>query len=321
VLNTTGWFDADQPGALFYWRGMEAAYPGRADQFLIIGPWTHDQTFGARPGQVNLLQFTSDTTEDAKETHLAFFERYLKGTGRDLALPRARVYLTGLNQWRELAQYPPADARTVSFFLHSGGAANSLQGDGTLSLAPPEAEPPDHFTFSPTMPVPIDASGWAGNCRLVESRQDVLVYTSSPLEQPLAVLGPVQVELWAASDCLDTDFIARLVDVDAQGIAVNLGCEQFGGAIRARFRDGLEQEVLLEPGTVEKYTIDLFDIGHVFLPGHRLRLEVTSSAFPLLHPNSNTGNPIATDTESRSAEQTIAHERNFPSALRLTVLP
>ncbi|MCX5971051.1 MAG: CocE/NonD family hydrolase [Coprothermobacterota bacterium] len=321
VLNTTGWFDADQPGALFYWRGMEAAYPGRTDQFLTIGPWTHEQTFGARLGQVNLLQFTADTTEDAKEMHLAFFERYLKGTGESLSLPHARVYLTGLNQWRDLAQYPPADAQPVSFFLHSGGAANSLQGDGTLSLELPGVEPSDHFTFSPTMPVPIDASGWAGNCRLVESRQDVLVYTSSPLEQPLTVLGTVQVELWAATDGRDTDFVARLVDVDPQGIAFNLGCEQFGGAIRARFRSGLEQEVLLEPGALERYTIDLFDIGHVFLPGHCLRLEVTSSAFPILHPNPNTGNPIATDTEQRSAEQTIVHERSYPSALRLMVLP
>lgn len=321
VLNTTGWFDVDQPGALFYWRGMEAAYPGGNDQFLTIGPWTHEQTFGARSGQVNLLQFTSDTAEEAKEARLAFFECYLKGSGGDYSLPRARVYLTGLNQWRELAQYPPTDAQTVSFFLHSGGAANSLQGDGTLSLEQPGAEPPDHFTFSPTMPVPIDVSGWAGNCRLVESRQDVLVYTSSPLERSLTVLGPVQVELWAASDSRDTDFVVRLVDVDPQGIAVNLGCEQFGGAIRARFRHGLDQEALLEPGALEKYTIDLFDIGHVFLPGHRLRLEVTSSAFPLLQPNSNTGNPIATDTEQRNANQTIVHEGSFPSALRLTVLP
>lgn len=321
VLNTTGWFDADQPGALFYWRGMEAAYPGRTDQFLTIGPWTHEQTFSGRDGQVNMLQFTPDTMGDSKETHLAFFERYLKGTGADLSLPHARVYLTGLNQWRNLAQYPPAEAQPISFFLHSDGAANSLQGDGTLSLEMPEAEPPDHFTFSPTLPVPIAPSGWAGNCRLVESRQDVLVYTSSPLEEPLTVLGPVQVELWAASDSRDTDFVARLVDVDPQGTAVNLGCEQFGGVIRARFRRGLEQEVLLEPGALEKYTIDLFDIGHVFLPGHRLRLEVTSSAFPILHPNPNTGNPIATDTEQRSADQTIVHERDHPSALRLTVLP
>jgi putative CocE/NonD family hydrolase len=321
VLNTTGWFDADQPGALYYWRGMEAAWPNRSDQFLIVGPWTHFQTFSARSGRVNSLQFTPDTMGDSKETHLAFFDRYLKDTPGAFNQPRARIYLTGANQWRESTQYPPAELHAVPYYLHSGGNANTMSGDGFLNLEKPINEQSDRFTFSPTNPVPLASNSLAFDCRLVEIRRDVLVYTSSPLALPLQVLGRVRVELWAASDARDTDFTARLVDVSPDGQPINLGCEEFGGAIRARFRSGLEKETLLEPGSVEKYTIDLFDIGHVFLPGHQLRLEISSSAFPILHPNPNTGNPIATDSETQVAQQTVFHGWEHPSALILPLLP
>jgi len=127
--------------------------------------------------------------------------------------------------------------------------------------------------------------------------------------------------LYAASDAKDTDFMARLVDVYPNGTAINLGTYESGGSIRARYRQGFDQEILLEPGKIEKYRIELFDMGHVFLPGHRIRLEISSSAYPILHPNPNTGNPIATDTQQQVAHQTIYHDLEHPSSVLLPVIP
>jgi putative CocE/NonD family hydrolase len=161
---------------------------------------------------------------------------------------------------------------------------------------------------------------FAVDCAQTENRSDVLVYTTPPLEESVTILGPVIAEIFASTDSKDTDFIIRVLDVYPDGTSINLGPEECGGAIRARFRQGFDKEVLLEPGKIEKYRIELFDMGHVFLPGHRIRLEIYSSAYPLLHPNPNTGNPIATDTKQKKAHQTIYHDKKHPSAVYLPVI-
>ncbi len=153
----------------------------------------------------------------------------------------------------------------------------------------------------------------------VEQRQDVLVYTSDVLETDMEVFGPVIVELFAASDALDTDWVVRIQDVYPDGRAANLGCRINGAVLRARFRQGYEKEVLLTPGKPEKYRINIYHIGHAFLKGHRIRLHITSSSFPAIAPNQNTGNPVATDTEWRTANQTIYHDTTYPSVVILPV--
>ena len=172
--------------------------------------------------------------------------------------------------------------------------------------------------------MPSDASvaggGYAIDRRALERRDDVLVYTGEVLNTAMEVIGQVGVDLYAASDARDTDFTASILDVYPDGRAVVLGARVVG-IIRARYRNGLETTELLTPGKVEKYHIDLGHLAHAFTPGHRIRVEISSSAAPMYNPNQNTGNPVATDTEWRTAHQTIYHDAQRPSALVLPVVP
>ena len=322
VLHITGWFDGDQPGAMHYWRGMQKHSKARDQQFLVIGPWLHVQTFFGGAESVGELQFGPESVIDPWALRLEFLDHYLKGTTNSYDHPKARLYITGANEWREYDEYPPRQANSLRFYLHSGGNANTLSGDGRLRLDKPGTQPTDGYTFDPKNPVPSSADGKMGlfgvDHRPVEAREDVLVYTSEVLDKPIDVVGNVLLELYAASDARDTDFFTKLLDVYPDGRALRLGAP--GGALRARYRNGFDKERLLTPGKVEKFTIDLEELGHRFLPGHRIRIEVTSSSFPYYAPNQNTGNPVATDIHWNTAHQTIYHNMEYPSALVLSVV-
>jgi uncharacterized protein len=310
TLNVTGWYDGDQPGALFYWRGLMANAPHRDRHFLIVGPWRHPETFRGGSAKVGDVELTPESIIDTKATHLAFFEGCLKGQTPGIDSPRVRIYVTGANVWRTFDTYPPPAATARQLYLASGGR---------LSWESPTADsPPDRFTFDPKNPVPGNLGEWGSDRREVQGRDDVLVYTSDVLKEPLEVIGSVVVQLQAASDARDTDFTAVLSDVAPDGRALMLGPTM--GIRRARYRNGYEREELLTPGKVETYRIELFDIAHRFQPGHRLRLEISSSASPLYNPNQNTGNPVATDTEWKVARQTIHHDRTRASSITLPVM-
>ena len=213
--------------------------------------------------------------------------------------------------------------RLARWFLHSSIGANSLGGDGVLSTVPPSHEQPDTFNYDPADPVPtlggnnliIDMG--VQDQRPVEERNDVLVFTSEPLQQPFEITGPVSVELWASSDAVDTDFTAKLVDVHPDGYAMNL----LDGIIRARYRDSASEPVLMEPGTPYRFTIDLWATSNVFLPGHRIRLEISSSNFPRFDRNLNTGEPFGQGSTGRPTHQTIYHQPDRPSCIILPVIP
>lgn len=322
ALHTTGWFDGDQPGALHYWQGMARYSPAARDQYLIIGPWTHPQTFLGGERKMGEMEFTGDSIIDNYRVHLEFFDRYLKQTADKFNYPRARLYVTGRNEWRDFDTYPVPAAKAVRLYLSSHGQANSLFGNGRLIAVGSAAGPEDKYAFDPGNPVPLSpASGMFGvDRRALERRDDILVYTGEALTAPMEVIGQVGVELYAASDARDTDFTASIIDVYPDGRAVVLGM-RVAGIIRARYRNGLEKTELLMPGKVEKYHIDLGHLAHSFEPGHRVRVEISSSAAPHYSPNQNTGNPVETDTEWRTAHQTIYHDVRHPSALVLPVLP
>lgn len=325
VLHVTGWFDGDQPGAMYYWHGMSEHSPAAAEQYLISGPWDHGQTFVGGAQRIGELEFTPDSIIDNYRVHLDFFDAYVKGRTEAFQQPRVKLYVTGRNEWRSFDAYPVPDAQATRLYLSSGGRANSLYGDGRLLTEPPAAdEPRDSYVFDPRDPVRLnfnDPGGmYAVDRRALERRDDILVYTGDVLDEPLEVIGRISVELYAASDARDTDFTASILDVFPDGRAVVLG-ERVAGIIRARYRHGLDRTELLTPGAVERYTIDLGHIGHSFEPGHRIRVEISSSAAPTYNPNQNTGNPVATDTEWRTATQTIYHDAEHPSALVLPVLP
>ena len=317
TLTTTGWFDDDQPGALFYWENLRVHSPSKDSHWLVAGPWNHLQTFVGGDTALAGFSFPAEAAIDNKALHVRFFDWCLKGSAPSFEQPRVRVFVTGSNEWRDYDEYPVREATARAFYLHSERGANSEHGDGELSAEIRDGARSDTFTFDPRNPVPAVASG---DQRSVEVRSDVLVYTTPPLAERLDVIGRVTVELFAATDGRDTDWTAKLIDVLPDGRALKLGRAP-AGVIRARYRQGVDRERLLTPGRVERYVIDLDAIGHSFLAGHRVRLEISSSASPYVNPNQNTGNPVATDTTWRSARQTIHHDRARPSKLVLPVVP
>jgi uncharacterized protein len=177
------------------------------------------------------------------------------------------------------------------------------------------------FQRIPCLPTPDgEQEDYGNDQRYIERRDDVLVFTSDSLRKPLEIVGKVLVHVFAASDACDTDFTAKVLDVYPDGRALALGPAPIG-IIRARYRNGRDHTELLTPGKTEHYEIELYDIGHTFLPGHQIRIEISSSYALCFNPNSNTGNPIATDLESHPAKQTIFHDRASPSYVALSVMP
>lgn len=319
TLTTTGWYDADQPGSLHYWRGLMEHARNRSEHFLMIGPWEHTQTFQEATTKVGLNEFSPESVVDNKAIHAAFFDWCLKRAAPAFAVPKAQVYVTGADAWRTFDQYPPAASAPTKFYLASSGRANTRSGDGRLAAGSPADSPPDRFTYDPRNPVPASMADQAIDRQKLQDREDVLVYTTDVLREPVEIIGKVTVELHAATDARDTDFTAILSDVGPDGRAIQLGPRI--GIRRARYRNGYAREELLTPGKVETFPIELFDIAHQFKPGHRIRLEVSSSAAPYYNPNQNTGNPVATDTVWRVARQVIHHDKARPSAITLPVMP
>ena len=259
---------------------------------------------------------------------LRWFDCWLKGAPNGiLDEPPVRLFVMGDNVWRDEREWPLARAQSVKYYLHSQGRANSLNGDGALSPQPPGDEPPDVFLYNPADPVPTRGgplcchayflAGGAYDQQEIERRQDVLVYSTPPLERDVEVTGPITVTLWAATSAPDTDFTAKLVDVCEHGCARNLT----DGIIRARYRDSRSTPSLVEPGRAYGYTIDLWATSNVFKAGHRIKVEVSSSNFPRFDRNPNTGRRIAEDAELQPALQTILHRAQYPSHITLPIVP
>ena len=257
--------------------------------------------------------------------HLPFFDKYLRGKeSPELAI--VRYFLMGANEWREAETWPLPETERTRFFFHSGGRANTADGDGKLSRNEPGAEGPDTYTYDPASPVrsrggrinpdlgesagPLDQS-------LLERRQDVVCYTSEELATDLEVTGSIELQLFAASSARDTDFMVRLLDVYPDGRAINIA----EGCIRARYRSSILRPELLTPGEVYPFRIDMGATSCLFRRGHRLRVHVTSSDFPRFDRNMNTGHPIGEDTAGVPAEQSIFHRTGLASYIELPVIP
>ncbi|MBW2370271.1 MAG: CocE/NonD family hydrolase, partial [Deltaproteobacteria bacterium] len=316
VMTVTSWFDGDQAGSLFYWDGIEKNFADKRNAFLIIGPWDHAGCYLGGEPKKGLLEFGETARLDTLAERIVFFESYLKQTDGGLShVPRVRLFVTGINQWRDFDQYPPASTITP-YYLHSGGNANTSQEDGRLSTVTPADEAVDTFCYDPNNPV--DYQQYGEDVSTVELRPDILVFTTDPLKAPVEIIGKIHMILHAASDALDTDFVVRIIDVFPDGRPVNLSHGR--GVIRARYRNSFETAELLKPGRVETYRIRLNDLGHVFQKGHCIRLEVTSSLFPLIDPNPNTGGELATETKTKVAHQSVYHDQCRPSHLLLPVM-
>lgn len=320
ALHVTGWFDNDQWGALHFWHGMVTESPAAERQWLLVGPWDHGGT--RRPAQqYGGLDFGPESVVDTDAVHLRFFDYWLKGEQNGLDTDqRVKSFAMGANEWSEHASWPPPGTRGRPFYLHSGGNANTLVGDGTLSAEGPAGdEPADHYSYDPDDPTPTaptveamfgDEFSLDIDWRL--RRDDVLVYTSEPLEAELEVSGHPFVVLYAESDCPDTDWHVGLCDVDLEGRSVELT----NGCMRAAYRGGLfASPEPIESGQVYEYRIELLAISHVWRQGHRLRVTLASANWPFFARNPNTNAKPGDDDVVRVARNAVWHSSVYPSHL------
>lgn len=321
VMHITGWFDDDQVGALHYYNGMMEHSPARGHQYLLIGPWDHAGTRLPKT-QLGDLTFPENALHDFKAIHLRWFNHWLKGMDNGVRQDvRVRLYAMGDNKWKEYPTWPVPGLRLTPFYLHSNGNAISRQGDGTLDFDEPIQEPEDRYTYDPEDPtpgmrnfpqdyyLPIEQS-------FAEERQDVLVFTSAPLEMELEVSGIPYAMLYAASDAVDTDFAVVLCDVFPDGRSIRLA----ENILRASYRDSLEHPTPIEPGRVYCYRIELNSISNVFLPGHRIRIDVMSARYPTWSRNPNTGAPEGYDEEMHPAHQMLFHKKEYASYILLPMV-
>lgn len=333
ILQICGWYDPYAGGMMANFVGLRehaGSELARENQQIIMGPWTHVQAGPTPPGDTNAgdRDFGAQSLLNTRAIELAWFDHWLKGidNGAEKQAP-VKLFVMGSNVWRDEQKWPLARTLWTPYYLRSSGNANTLHGDGWLSTAPAEDEPADTYAYDPENPVP--SNGGCNCCnpeivpwgvydqRSIEMRNDVLVYTTPPLEHDTEVTGPVLVTLFASTDGTDTDFTAKLIDVFPDGKAWNL-CD---GIIRARYRGGRAPAELLTPGEIYELTIDLWVTSNVFRQGHAIRVEISSSNFPRFDRNLNTGNPIADDASPRIANQRIYHDAEHPSHVLLPVIP
>lgn len=319
-----GWFDIFIMGTINGYVGMKnhgATPEARAGARMIIGPWGHgpSQSYGG-------VDFTTLALKDMFELQLHFYDYYLKGikNGLDSDKP-VQLFYMGVNKWRSESDWPVPGTEYRALYLDGNGSANSVRGDGTLTFTRPVKDVTDSYLYDPQNPVPTTGGN---NCcgtptaagpvdqRPLERREDILLYTSDFLEEPLTIAGPVKMKLHAASDCKDTDWMIKLIDVYPNGNSMPVS----EGILRARFRNGLDKINLLTPNQVYEYEIELTGTANVFQPGHRIRVDITSSNFPQFDRNTNTGEPLGSSSKTRIAHQTIYHGGTHLSQIILPVV-
>jgi uncharacterized protein len=320
-----GWYDVFIRGTLENYVGMRTrggSDRARTGTRLLVGPWAHGSTYGPYPDH-SFEPFAPADAADVADLQLRFFSCRLRGESNGLdEEPPVRIFVMGENRWRDEDDWPPRRAKDMAWYLRAGGR---------LSLELPGEERPDGFVYDPNDPAPTIGGQTSLPARMMkmntgpqdqrrlEDRDDVLLYTSDALEEPLEVIGPLALVLHAATSARDTDFVAKLIDLAPDGSSVIL----VEGVVRARFREGFDRELPVEPDRPIEVRIDLAATANAFRPGHRIRLAVTSSSFPRFDRNPNTGAPLGVDgrEDLRTARQTIFHDVVRPSRLLLSVLP
>lgn len=327
-LHAGGWHDLFLKGSIKNYTGLRveaATAEARAGQRLIIGPWAHAPT--SAEGKIGDVVFGKAAVLDNTAATLKWFDYSLKGIKNEYSSGApVRLFIMGSNVWRDEQEFPLARTRYTKYYLHSIKGANSIAGDGSLSLEPPaDSEKKDEFDYDPKNPVPtiggrlccgLEIPPGPADQRPNEKRSDVLVFSTPPLTEDTEVTGFISFELYASTSAVDTDFTALLVDVDANGYARFLT----DGIMRARYRESTKQASAITPGKIYKYTIDMWATANVFKAGHRIRLYVSSSNFPRFDRNLNTGEDILSATRSLKAHQVIYHDREHSSALILPLI-
>ncbi|QDU35822.1 Cocaine esterase [Maioricimonas rarisocia] len=352
VYLVSGWYDSWGGNNTANFMALSRTIKGPV--YMIMGPWIHGRQSSSTHGQVNFGKEAA--IADQWGWRREWYDHWLKGIDNSVGKADpfktpVRIFVMGTGDgskdekgrlqhggyWRNEHEWPLARTRYTDYFL---------QPDGGLSTTRPQVdEATSQYQFDPEDPVPtIGGNVSSGNDILVQgawnqkggphlwnfqepipisARNDVLVFQSEPLAQDLEVTGEIEVRLFASSSAVDTDFTAKLIDVYPPsddwpgGFDLNIG----DGIVRARFRESLEKEVLMEPGEVYEFTIKLYPTSNVFKKGHRIRVDISSSNFPRFDVNPNTGEPLNRHRRTEVATQTIYHDASHPSRIVLPVIP
>jgi uncharacterized protein len=325
------WYDVSVGPNLATYNYVRRTAPGEVagQQYAVIAPTLHCSYTRATENTVVGERSVGDARYDYAALTYGWFDHFLKGEDNHLldTLPRVRYYTMGINQWQTADSWPPKGAEPLTFYLSSGGRANTAAGDGALSIKAPAADKPDSFSYDPMNPVPSyggnvcctgnAVQGGAFDQRKMEARPDILVYTSEPLKDGTEVSGPIDVTLYVSSDARDTDFTVKFLDVYPDGRAFNLD----ETIQRVRYRDGYDKPpVFMEKGKVYKVSLSPLTTSNYFEAGHRIRIEVSSSNFPRFDRNLNTGGKNYDEKQGVVAHNVVHHSKQFPSALTVTVV-
>ncbi|MBT8280496.1 MAG: CocE/NonD family hydrolase [Muriicola sp.] len=336
-INTPGfwfasWYDVSiSPNLALYNHVRKNAKDAavRDNQYLVIAPTLHCAYTRATENTVVGERSVGDARLNYDEQIYAWFDHWLKGESNSFKedIPKVQYYTMGINQWNSSDTWPPENAQMVSYYLHSGGKANSLYGDGQLtSTKPTAAEEPDTFNYDPMNPVPSyggnvcctgnAVKGGAFDQQGMETRNDILVYTSEILQEGIEVSGFIESTLYLSSDVKDTDLTIKLIDVYPDGRAYNLD----ETIQRVRYREGYDKEVFMEKDKVYQVDLTPMSTSNYFEKGHRIRIEVSSSNFPRFARNLNTGGNNYDESEGVTATNTIHHSKDYPSMISLPVV-
>jgi uncharacterized protein len=326
ALHIAAWYDIFLGGSLRNYVGLKlhaGSDAARRGQHLLVMIGGHAGS-GRKIGE---LDFGPAAEFDEDEVTLAWYDYLFKNRANSFAVGKpVRIFVMGANEWRNEEDWPLPEAQDTKYFLHSTGKANSVSGDGTLSTVAPRSESSDRYVYDPANPVPtvggplccdaMHLTPGPRDQRPVESRKDVLIYSTPPLPQAVEVTGPITVQLFVNSSAADTDFTAKLVDLWPDGFAQNLT----EGIVRGRYRDSQEKPTFMTPGQTYKVNIDTWATSNVFEKGHRIRLEISSSNFPRFDRNTNTGEDIASARVWVTVKNAILHDAEHPSVLILPIV-
>lgn len=320
VFSMGGWFDNYAESDLDAFKRLADL---DRDVETWIGPWGHN--FAER---FPLVDFGPEAHVPIRQLQLEFFDRYLKAANdQPVPKPRLHLFVMGANIWREEHEWPLARTVYTPFYLQGAGSANSAAGDGGLAPLIPKKSEADHFVYDPGQPVPTEGGAICCNAAVlpdgpldqtsVERRRDVLVYTSAKLNDDLEVTGPVRATLYVATSVNDTDFTVKLVDVLPSGVPLLVT----DGLVRMRYRVSLRDPTFVHHDQPYQVTIDAGVTSYLFRAGHHIRVEVSSSNFPRFDRNLNTTGAMADSMRPQRATQTVFHEKKYPSAIYLPVIP
>lgn len=330
ALHVNSWYDFGTSDTLILFNRMQThsvSEKARQNQFAIVSPAGHCMSeFLDTPAVIGELA-VGDASFPYWEVYKNWFDHWLLEEDNGVTeMPKVQYFVTGGNEWKSADQWPPAGTETRRFYLHSNGKANSLDGDGVLSLAPAGDQKSDRFVYDPADPVPSkggtlcctgnpDDQPGIFDQSDIQTRDDVLVYTTAALSEPMTLAGPMRGVIHVSSSAKDTDFTLKLVDVWPDGKAYNIQ----DTILRARYREGYETPVWMKKNEIYRLELDLHDMAYHLPAGHKLRLEVSSSNFPRYDRNLNTGGPNYNETKWVKAVNDVHHNERHPSYISVTV--